>query len=144
MRRSAIFLRVLLFSAVVTGLLASSSPVEAGAGNCQDALVDKSFDCTFKGEGPTDTGRVCFSTDGISSYFDLHFDGTDYGCVCQTAGSFSAPSFDGSKSGFECVTEDGVQLTGKIQKNKLTGESSDFEGSSVVFNCTENASPGCG
>jgi hypothetical protein len=139
-----LYLGVLALSALVPALLANSSTAEAGGGNCQNALADKSFDCTFKGEGPTENFRLCFTTGGISTYFDLHYAGVDYGCVCQTAGSFSSPKFDGSESKFECVTEDGVEVTGKIKKSKLTGQGSDFEGSSVVFSCTENATPGCG
>ena len=142
MRRSASFLAVVMFSAFVTGLLASSSSAVAG-GNCQDKLVGNAYDCTEKiASGSFD---VCweFATGGSSANFDLSLDvSTDYGCACLAKGSFKSPSFDASSSGFECVGSSiHFEWQGKVSGDKLSGQGSDSTGGSVVFRCTKRSSP---
>lgn len=143
MRRSASFLAVLMFSAVVTVLLASSRSAEAGGGNCQEKLEGKSFMCTLKQSTSSTPLTKCFEfvTGGISANFDLVVDGDHSGCVCDTTGSYKSPSFDSSSSSFECVDESGVQHNGKIKSKKLSGQISDVEGESLIYVCTESATP---
>src|SRR5208282_6931027 len=63
MKRSAGFLTVLMFSAVVTILLTNSS--SAMGGNCQDKLVGNSYDCVFElSNGTTETTCVDFEMGG--------------------------------------------------------------------------------
>src|SRR5271170_2682098 len=101
MKRSASVLAVLMFSLVVTFLLANLSSAMAGGGNCQAKLVGKSYNCSSKQEGePESTFCAEFVTGGKSVDFDillLFNDGSeDLGCTCDTTGSFSSPSFDNS------------------------------------------------
>jgi len=143
MKRSAGFLAVLMFSAVVTILLTNSS--SAIGGNCQGKLVGNAYDCVFEiSNGTTETTCVDFETGGLSSSFDL-FRGTDnYGCACQTTGSFKSPSFDASANAFECATISGLEITGKVAGDKLSGQGSASAGESSVFSCTKRTTPGCG
>jgi len=143
MRRSASFLAVLMFSAVVTVLLANSRSAEAKGGNCQDKLEGKSYNCSVKSSISSMPLTRCFEfvTGGISTDFDLLVDGDDSGCVCDTTGSYKSPSFDSSSSSFECVDAAGVQHNGKIKSKKLSGQISDNLGQSLIYTCTESATP---
>lgn len=142
MRRSTSFLAVLMFSGVGTFLLANLSSAQAGGGNCQAKLVGKAYNCTL--EQPTMPPQAaCFEfvTGGLSANFDLVIapGGVDLGCACDATGSFKSPSYDGSSSPFECVTETGTQLNGKIKSNKLGGQATNTQGMSAVYTCTETA-----
>jgi hypothetical protein len=143
MRRSASFLAVLMFSGVVTTLLASSPFAEAGGGNCQEKLVGKSYGCTLESSISSTPLTKCFEflTGGTSSDFVLEVDGADSVCVCDATGSFKSPAFDSSSSSFECVDGVGVQHNGKVKSDKLSGQISDTDGESLVYTCKENAAP---
>jgi hypothetical protein len=137
MRRSASFPAVLMFSAIVTVLLANSSSAEAGGGNCQAKLVGNAYDCDLE-FSDTSPVTVCgdFFTGGLSSNFDFFiFPGGDYGCACETKGSFKSPSFDASASAFECVSESGFQFNGKVTSDKLSGQGTGADGESIDFRC---------
>jgi len=142
MRRSASFLAVLMFSA----LLANLSSAEAKGGNCQDKLVGNAYDCTEKDSGGG-TSPICweFATGGSSSNFDLYLGdlgGTDYGCACQGNGSFKSPSFNSSSNEFECVGASfDFEWHGKVSSKKLSGQGSAADGESLFFSCTERTSP---
>ena len=141
MKRSTSFLAVLMFSAFVPVLLVNSPPANAGGGNCQDKLVGKSYTCAVEYSGGS-SGVECFEfeTGGLSSDFDLHRGVIDYGCTCQAQGS----SFDASGSAFECAADRlgfGYELTGKLKKNKFSGQANTSDGNAAVFKCTETATP---
>jgi hypothetical protein len=137
-------------SAVITGLafamgfVGITSSAQAG-GNCQAKLVGKSYDCNEKYSYSTaDTGCYEFVTGGISDNFDLIIDGgADYGCACDTKGSFKSPSFDSSSSAFGCISTDiGYLINGKIKdKKKITGQGIDESGDSVIISCEVRATP---
>ena len=139
MRRLTSFPVVLMFSAIVAALLANSTSAEA---NCQAKLAGNSFDCTFKfSDGPPATVCVSFLTGGSSSNFDLLIPPSgDYGCSCETKGSFSSPSFDASGTGFECVAGFGFAFTGKVEpNNKLAGQGVGLDGEGIAFSCKKVA-----
>ena len=144
MRRSASFLAVLMFSILMTVLLADLSSAVAGGGNCQDKLVGKAYDCTEK-ESNGMTASVCweFATGGFSSNFDLYLDvTTDYGCACQGTGSFKSPSFNASSNKFECVGKSiYFEWQGKVSSNKISGQGLAATGETLFFSCTERSSP---
>jgi len=142
MKRSAIFLTVLMFCAM-TLLLANWSSAEAGGGNCQGKLVGKSYDCNTKYSGVSPTSDCFeFETGGFSKNFDVIIDGlVDYGCSCDTTGSFNSPSFDGSSSSFDCLsTSSGFLLNGKVKGKKLSGQGTSESGDSAIFTCVERSS----
>jgi len=136
MSRSASFLAVLMFSALLT----SWSSAEARGGNCQTKLVGKSYICTIKFPGASE-GPACweFETGGVSSEFDLVLNPAHYGCSCETKGPFKSPSFN-SSSAFECVDSlTGFQFHGKINSKGISGQGSNENGEPAIFNCTESA-----
>jgi len=138
MKRSAGFLTVLMFSALLTNL----SSAEAGGGNCQAKLGGTSYNCDFEiSNGTSQTFCVEFGTGGASSNFDLFIPpSTDYGCACLATGSFKSPKFNGSASAFECVGDDfGTQLDGKVAGKKISGEGNNYLGESIVFSCVKVA-----
>jgi hypothetical protein len=143
MKRSASFLPVLMFSVVVTVLLANLSPAEAAGGNCQGKLVGNSYDCNEKySDSSSDTECYKFETGGVSQNFDIFIGFADYGCACDTTGSFNSPSFDRSSSTFECLsTLSGFLINGKLKGKKLKGQGTDVSGVSVIVACTERTSP---
>jgi len=147
MKRSVSFPAVLMFSVVVTFLLANLSSAKAGGGNCQTKLAGNSYTCvvTFSDSPPADD---CFefATGGLSSLFDLHREegDLDYGCACQTTGSSKSPSFDASANAFECAADpvgEGFEITGKVKGHKLSGQANNSTGESAVFTCTLSATP---
>jgi hypothetical protein len=142
MKRSAIFLAVLMFSALVTVLLANFSPAEAGGGNCQSKLVGKSFDCNAKdSQGGTGSACIKFESGGISKNFDLLISGDDFGCACDTTGSFNSPSFNASSSSFECLgIAAGFLTNGKVKGKKVTAQQIDESGNTDILSCTERSS----
>jgi len=142
MGRSASLLVMAMCSAFLMGLLASS-PSAAAGGNCQAKLVDKSFACTVKiSNGPAMTDCFEFTSGGVSQHFDF-FDATgDFGCACDTTGSFNSPKFDGSSDAFECVDDAGTQINGKIKGKKISGQGTDEDGNSLIYTCTPG--PSCG
>ena len=98
MKRSDGFLTILMLSAALTVLLASSPGAEA-AGNCQSKLVGKSYDCSFiDNDFAPFTECWDFFTGGFSQYFDFDNGFDEYGCACNPVGS----SFNASPSAFEC------------------------------------------
>jgi hypothetical protein len=138
MRRSASFLAFLMFSIIVTVLLAKLPLVEAG-GNCQAKLVGNSYDCVFEIESTSPVDFcVEFETGGISSNFDLLIEAADYGCACDNKGSFKSPSFDASGNTFECVGNGfGTEFNGKVSSDKLSGQGLTDVGTSIDFSCTK-------
>jgi hypothetical protein len=143
MRRSGAVLAVVVISVVATFFLANFSSAEASGGNCQDKLVGKSYNCTVKvSDSSPESTCFEFETGGTSVNFDLFIDGTDIGgCVCDTTGSYSSPSFDDSSSSFECVGQSGLQYNGKIKSKKLSGQGSGYLGASRIYTCMESATP---
>jgi hypothetical protein len=142
MRRSASFPAMLMFSVVVTFLLANLSRAEAGGGNCQGKLVGKSYDCNETyGEGFSDTNCYQFETGELSLDFDLFLGSADYGCACDTTGSYKSPSFDKSPSSFECLsTTAGFLINGKLKGKKITGQGTSQGGDSIIISCEERTS----
>ncbi len=138
MKRSASFLAVLMFFAVVAVLLANSPSAEAGE-NCQDKLVGKAYNCDFKFSNETSTTYCLeFVTGGSSSNFDLLIGlSGDFGCACQATGSFKSPKFDASASAFECADDFGDQLDGKVASKTISGEGTAYDGVSIVFSCEQ-------
>jgi hypothetical protein len=141
MRLSACLLGVLMFSA----LLANLSPAEAGGGSCQAALVGKSYDCNIAYSSTYSPEAVCFEfeTGGFSNNFDLYLDLiTDYGCSCETTGTYNSPSFDDSGNTFDCISDaEGYLLTGKIKGKKITGQGTSEGGISIIYTCTLRKTP---
>lgn len=134
---------VAVFSAIVMGMFASSPNAEA---NCQEKLVDKSFNCSEKDSSSStpSTGCVEFETGGFSQHFDIIFsEGADYGCSCQTIGSFSSPSYNDSSTSIECVEPNThFELTAKLKGKKFSGQGADASGTdSFVLSCTLSPTP---
>jgi hypothetical protein len=142
MRRSTIFLAVLMVCALFTNL----SPAEAKTkkGNCEEALVTKSFTCDEKySDGSSDTACYEFETGGVSENFDLFVDNTasDYGCACDTKGSSKSPDFDASSSSFQCVSNFSVAISGSVKKDKLNINGVVGDGNVVIATCVESSTP---
>lgn len=150
MKRLATFLRLVALSAFVTVLRCNSSFAESHGGNCQDKLVGNSYDCTYKffggGNGFSFIDKsvcVTFVTGGLSQNFDwvgvLGSLASDYGCACQATGAFRSPSFDDSPHAFECVGDlvNVVQFHGRVESNKLNGQASEKDGTTIAFHCTQ-------
>ncbi len=131
------------YSALLMGLLASSPSAVAG-GSCQAKLVGKSFACNLSlSNGPPTTDCFEFTTGGTSQNFNF-FDDTfgNFGCACDTTGSFKSPKFDGSSDAFECVDDSGTQINGKVKGKKISGQGTDIDGNSLIYTCT--VGPSCG
>jgi hypothetical protein len=143
MKRSAGFAAVLMLSAVVMFLLGNLSSAEAKGGNCQSKLVGKAYDCEVKdSEGSTGSGCIEFESGKISIDFDLLIGSDDYGCACDTTGSFKSPKFDASSSSFECLSiAAGFLINGNVKSKKITGQSIDESGNSEILSCTERSAP---
>ena len=122
-----------------SALFANFSSAEA-KGNCQQTLAGKFFNCSEKySGGNSDTACYEFETGGESADFDLYIDntGSDYGCACDTTGSFKSPKFDSSSSSFECISLDtGFLLNGKGNSKKISGQGTYYLGEEVDFSCT--------
>jgi len=139
MRRSAGFLAVLMFSALLFNL---SSAEAKKKGDCQEALVGNSYTCRQNDEGMTGVSgaiTVTFETGGLSSKFDMIYGGEDYGCSCNTTGSLESPNFNGSSSEFECLSLDSrYLLSGNVKGKKLSGQGTSEFGDDVIFTCTKD------
>jgi hypothetical protein len=140
--RSASLLAVVVIFAYVTVL-----PTESHGGNCQDKLANNSYDCLDKVVPAGGVAKFCleFVTGGVSKYFDAIQppSSTHLGCACLTTGSFKVPSFDASSSGVECVSDDGVQLHGKVASDKLTLQISYEDGQQHISSCTKRSTASC-
>jgi hypothetical protein len=120
-------------------LLANSSTAQAG-GNCQTKLVGKSYTCIEEDSvDTTETFGAEFETGGVSSDFDLYYGAADYGCTCETNGSFSSPSFDDNGTKFECVGDGNYwEVTGTVKGKKLSIQGSYILGNSAITSCKED------
>jgi hypothetical protein len=144
MAKSASLLMVAVLSVSLTGLLASSPSAVAG-GNCQTKLVGKSFACDINNSNGTPTTDCFeFSTEGLSQHFDFFNTANNFGCTCATTGSFKSPKFDSSPDSFQCVDGSGNQISGKIKGKKISGQGTNDDGSSLIYNCTLMTSGTCG
>jgi hypothetical protein len=144
MEKSVRFSMIAICSAFLMGLL-SSSPSAAAGGTCQDKLVGKSFACNIKSSnGSPSTDCFEFSTEGLSQHFDFFDEENNFSCACTTTGSFKSPKFDASSDAFECVDGTGNQISGKLKGKKISGQGSDVDGNSLIFNCTLLTSGNCG
>jgi hypothetical protein len=136
MRRSTIFLAVLMVSALFTNL--SSAEAKTKKGNCEEALTPKSYTCDeVYSDGDTDTTCYEFATGGVSENFDLYVASTinDYGCSCDAKGS----DFDASSSSFQCVSDFSFAISGSVKKNKLKITGVDEDGNALVATCVESS-----
>src|SRR5580692_637661 len=142
MRRSTIFLAVLIVFAVFTNL--SSAEAKTKKGNCEEALTPKSYTCDEQySDGSTDTACYEFVTGGVSENFDLFVDNSssDYGCSCDTKGSSKSPDFDASSSSFQCVSNFSVAISGSVKKDKLNINGIVGDGNVVIATCVESSTP---
>jgi hypothetical protein len=125
--------------AFVAGVVGNPTSAQAGGGgNCQAKLVGKSYDCSAKYSNlPPTSDCFEFISGGVSQDFDLVIDGdVEYGCSCDTTGSFNSPSFDSSPTAFECVsTASSFLLNAKIKGKKVNGQGTSEGGDSVIFTC---------
>ena len=142
MHRSAGFVVVAGFSAIVMVLFANSSYAERNR-NCEAKIVNNSYDCTFEdNDFPAFTDCFEFVTGGTSQNFDLLDVTFDYGCACDATGSSDSPSFNHSSSAFECTTSQAPFLfNGKIEGKKLSVQGIGSDGSQYVGTCTLRDSP---
>jgi len=144
MRRSASFLAVLMFSILVTVLLADLSSAVAGGGNCQDKLVGNSYNCSFvNSNGSSGSECIEFNVGVYSSHFDAWYGGIDeYGCACDPQGS----SFDASSNTYECSApssspSNSFLLIGKINGKKLSEQGLAADGFQYTETCKLSSSP---
>jgi hypothetical protein len=137
MKLSAAFVTIVAFSTLMTVSLAEPSCAVAGDGDCQAKIAGNAYDCDFKAsDGSSSTACVHVFTGGLSQDFDFGIaSGDDYGCACDTKGSYKSPSYDASANEFECVTNFGDELGGKIKSGGLSGEGISSGGVSMVFSC---------
>jgi hypothetical protein len=135
MRRS-IGLVVAIFLAFAMSLLAASFPANAG-GNCQDKLVGNSYECTFTTDGAGGyTACYSFITGGMSTEFDLEYNGEDYyACTCDAVIKGKLVAFNGSSSKFECWGDNEYMVNGQIKGKTLSGQGVDYTGLSFIFSC---------
>jgi hypothetical protein len=143
MGRSTGLVAVAVFSAIVMGMFANSTSAEA-KGNCQAALVGKSYNCSFT-DNDFPPFQECwgFFTGGVSRYFDLNNGVDDYGCACDPTGSSNSPSFDNSSNTFECSGSNNVTsflFNGKIGGKKLSVQGVGSSGEQYVGTCTPRSS----
>jgi hypothetical protein len=158
MRRTKSILASGVFSMLVLGVVIAPAPAPAG-GNCMAKLVGSAavapgFDCNVKfSNEPSQPECWSFFQEGsLSQFFNLFTESLnngpadqlspEYGCACDTTGSFKSPLFNNSPNEFECDDDEGHQLQGKVKGHKLSGQGSDDEGNAVIFSCTPNT--GCG
>jgi hypothetical protein len=115
-------------------------PFAAHAGDCQSALVGKSYTCDEEDStGTTETYSADFATGGVSTHFDFYIGSADYGCTCDPLGPISSPSFDDSPTKFECVGNgNSWGLSGTLKGKKLTVEGSYLTGESAILSCKES------
>jgi hypothetical protein len=151
MGRTRSFLSLGIVSSLVLGFIIPSAALAGG--NCQNKFVEvdgvpPGFTCTVKfSNGSSMTECWTFAQGTLSKYFDIFTENTEtdldhYGCACGTTGSFKSPKFNSSSNTFECDDGNGGRLNGTIKGKKLSGQSSNEDGSSEIFSCTRNT--GCG
>jgi hypothetical protein len=144
--------------AALLTVFACTSPRIAFPGETCDAkLVGNSYQCTvvFETLGETAFSRencVEFVSGGLSFNFDFvgvgDFLNGDYGCQCEVTSPRSilkeverAPglpfAFHLAADAFECVgdTVNLTQLHGKVDSDKLYGQGSEADGSTLEFVC---------
>jgi hypothetical protein len=149
-------------AALLLMVLAGTSPgVAFPDGTCDAKLVGNSYQCTvvFETLGESAFSRencVEFVSGGLSFNFDLvgvgDFLSGDYGCQCEVTSSPSSIvkkaerghlpfAFHLSADAFECVgdTVNLTQLHGKIDSDKLYGQGSEADGSTLVFVCRKRS-----
>jgi len=140
-----------IVATLVLGFVIPSAAVAGG--NCQSKFVEVNgvppgFTCNVKfSDGSSMTECWSFGQGSLSKFFDIFTENTDtdldhYGCACGTTGSFKSPKFNSSSDTFECDDGNGGRLNGTIKGKKLSGQSSNENGSSAIFSCTRNT--GCG
>jgi hypothetical protein len=143
MRRSNGLSTAAICSALLMSLLAGS-PCAAGGGNCQAKLVGKSFGCSIKSSNAVpSTNCFEFSTEGESQHFDFFDNINNFSCACDTTGFFKSPKFDSSPSSWECSDDSGTQIDGTLKGKKISGEGTDLDGNSLIYNCTQLTSGNC-
>lgn len=137
---------------LVLGVLIAPAPSLA-SGNCMAKLVGSDavapgYNCnvTFS-DGSSETQCWTFASGFRSQFFDILTETSttelpDYGCACDTTGSFKSPRFNSSADAFECADAVGDQIEGKIKGKKISGQGSDILGNTLIFSCIANT--GCG
>ena len=151
MGRTRSFLSLRIVATFVLGFVIPSAALAGG--NCQNKFVavdgvPAGFTCNVKfSNGPSMTECWTFAHGSLSQFFDIFTENTEtdldhYGCACGTTGSFKSPKFNSSSDTFECDDGNGGRLNGNIKGKKLSGQSSNEDGSSEIFSCTRNS--GCG
>jgi len=151
MGRTRSFLSRRIVAIFVLGFVIPSAALAGG--NCQNKFVavdgvPAGFTCNVKfSNGPSMTECWTFAHGSLSQFFDIFTENTEtdldhYGCACGTTGSFKSPKFNSSSDTFECDDGNGGRLNGNIKGKKLSGQSSNEDGSSEIFSCTRNS--GCG
>jgi hypothetical protein len=149
--RTRSFLSLRIVATFVLGFVIPSAALAGG--NCQNKFVavdgvPAGFTCNVKfSNGPSMTECWTFAHGSLSQFFDIFTENTEtdldhYGCACGTTGSFKSPKFNSSSDTFECDDGNGGRLNGNIKGKKLSGQSSNEDGSSEIFSCTRNS--GCG
>jgi hypothetical protein len=146
--------------AALLTVLACTSPGIAFPGETCDAkLVGNSYKCTvlFDTLGESAFSRencVEFLSGGLSFNFDLvgagDFLNGDYGCQCEVNSPRSIVkraehlpgvpfAFHLAADAFECVgdTVNLTQLHGKVDSDKLDGQGSEADGSTLYFVCSK-------
>jgi hypothetical protein len=143
-----------IFSTLVLGV--ATAPVSSLAGgNCMAKLVGSAavapgFTCNVKSsEGSTTAECWTFAHGSLSQFFDIFTETLtnptelpEYGCICDTTGSYKSPGFNSSSDEFECDDDNGGQLQGKLKGKKISGQTSDDLGNAAIFSCVPNT--GCG
>jgi hypothetical protein len=143
-----------IFSTFVLGVVSAPVSTLAG-GNCMGKLVGSAavapgYDCTVEfSNGSSESECWTFADEGLSQHFDIYTETLpaenelpEYGCVCDTTGSFKSPKFNSSADAFECDDDLGDQIQGKLKGKKISGQSSDYQGNAAIFSCKPNT--GCG
>ncbi len=157
-KRTKIAVASRIFSILVLGAAIAPAPLLAG-GNCMAKLIGSAavapgFDCNVKfSNEPSQPECWSFFAEGApSQYFDLFTESLnsgpadllppEYGCACDTTGSFKSPRFNNSSDEVECDDGAGNQVQVKVKGHKISGQGSDSQGNAVIFSCTPNT--GCG
>jgi len=157
-RKTTIVIVSGVFSMLALGVLIAPAASLAG-GNCMAKLIGSAavapgFDCNVKfSNEPSQPECWSFFKEGsLSQFFNLYTESLnsgpldqlppEYGCACDTTGSYKSPLFDNSAVEFQCDDGAGHQVQGKVKGHKLSGQGSDSQGNAVIFSCTPNT--GCG
>jgi hypothetical protein len=152
MRRTQIIVALWIFSTFVLGAVIAPMSSLAG-GNCMAKLVGSTavapgFNCNVEfSNGSSEQECWTPATGFRSQFFDILTENgiielPDYGCACDTTGSFKSAHFNSSPDQFECDDDQGGQIQGRIKGKKISGQGSDDQGNALIFSCTPNS--GCG